>query len=175
MLVCGNLLGLSSGSSGVSLELIMETWYTWMVCIHEGHSNVNHECKITLVYWLLSWRASSPSMVDFCGFHDVKSINVLRKLSYYLKINDSMPNKYLPLTVPLSGTTGLSFCQLQKQRILVSRYINSSSISYVPQCLDSGAFDAVQCDMELGQCWCVDPEGMEIYGTRQRGKPTRCK
>ncbi|NXJ93609.1 THYG protein, partial [Corythaixoides concolor] len=68
----------------------------------------------------------------------------------------------------------LSFCQLQKQRILVSRYINSSSISYIPQCLDSGAFDAVQCDMERGQCWCVDPEGMEIYGTRQRGKPTRC-
>ncbi|XP_068253091.1 thyroglobulin [Nyctibius grandis] len=68
----------------------------------------------------------------------------------------------------------LSFCQLQKQRILVSRYINSSSISYIPQCLDSGAFDAVQCDTKLGQCWCVDPEGMEIYGTRQRGKPTRC-
>ncbi|NXK02396.1 THYG protein, partial [Herpetotheres cachinnans] len=68
----------------------------------------------------------------------------------------------------------LSFCQLQRQRILVSRYINSSSISYIPQCLDSGAFDAVQCDTKLGQCWCVDPEGMEIYGTRQRGKPTRC-
>ncbi|PKU39362.1 thyroglobulin [Limosa lapponica baueri] len=68
----------------------------------------------------------------------------------------------------------LSFCQLQKQRILVSRYINSSSISYIPQCLDSGEFDAVQCDTELGQCWCVDPEGMEIYGTRQRGKPARC-
>ncbi|NXY86254.1 THYG protein, partial [Alcedo cyanopectus] len=68
----------------------------------------------------------------------------------------------------------LSFCQLQKQRILVSRYINSSSISYIPQCLDSGAFDVVQCDTKLGQFWCVDPEGMEIYGTRQRGKPTQC-
>ncbi|NWW95569.1 THYG protein, partial [Rhynochetos jubatus] len=68
----------------------------------------------------------------------------------------------------------LSFCQLQKRRILESRYINSSSISYIPQCQDSGAFDAVQCDTELDQCWCVDPEGMEIYGTRQRGKPTRC-
>uniref|UniRef100_A0A8C2TCI6 Thyroglobulin n=1 Tax=Coturnix japonica TaxID=93934 RepID=A0A8C2TCI6_COTJA len=68
----------------------------------------------------------------------------------------------------------LSFCQLQKQRILVSGYINSSSISYIPQCLDSGAFDVVQCDVELGQCWCVDQEGMEIYGTRQRGKPTQC-
>uniref|UniRef100_A0A8C9G4S1 Thyroglobulin n=1 Tax=Pavo cristatus TaxID=9049 RepID=A0A8C9G4S1_PAVCR len=68
----------------------------------------------------------------------------------------------------------LSFCQLQKQRVLVSGYINSSSISYIPQCLDSGAFDVVQCDVELGQCWCVDQEGMEIYGTRQRGKPTQC-
>ncbi|NXX77746.1 THYG protein, partial [Urocolius indicus] len=68
----------------------------------------------------------------------------------------------------------LSFCQLQKQRILVSGYINSSSVSYIPQCLDSGAFDAVQCDTELGQCWCVDLEGMEIYGTRQKGKPTWC-
>ncbi|NXI58262.1 THYG protein, partial [Chloroceryle aenea] len=68
----------------------------------------------------------------------------------------------------------LSFCQLQKQRILVSRYINSSSISYIPQCLDSGAFDEVQCDSKLRQCWCVDSEGMEIYGTRQSGKPTWC-
>ena len=123
----------------------------------------------------------------YTNFHNLRSINVLMppgwqnqnlqlwENSDVVLINDSVPNKYLPLTVPLSGTTGLSFCQLQKQRILVSRYINSSSISYIPQCLDSGAFDAVQCDTKLGQCWCVDPEGMEIYGTRQRGKPTRCK
>ncbi|XP_066479365.1 thyroglobulin [Tiliqua scincoides] len=81
--------------------------------------------------------------------------------------------------VPGSKQTGsaiacLSFCQLQKQRILVSRYINSTTISYLPQCLDSGDFDPVQCDMGLGQCWCVDAEGMEIYGTRQRGKPVQC-
>ncbi|RMC14831.1 hypothetical protein DUI87_07007 [Hirundo rustica rustica] len=78
------------------------------------------------------------------------------------------------LSAQRMASSGLSFCQLQRQRILVSRYINSSSISYIPQCLDSGAFDQVQCDMELGQCWCVDPEGMEIYGTRQRGKPAQC-
>lgn len=121
------------------------------------------------------------------SFHNHKSIRVLLPPGWQnqdlqlwensdaVLINDSETSKYLSLTVPLSGTTGLSFCQLQKQRILVSRYINSSSISYVPQCLDSGAFDEVQCDTTLGQCWCVDPEGMEIYGTRQRGKPTRCK
>uniref|UniRef100_K7FB89 Thyroglobulin n=1 Tax=Pelodiscus sinensis TaxID=13735 RepID=K7FB89_PELSI len=83
--------------------------------------------------------------------------------------------------IEVSGTkqTGvpiacLSFCQLQKQQILVSHYVNSSSISYVPQCLNSGEFDPVQCDVVPGQCWCVDSEGMEIYGTRQIGKPTRC-
>ncbi|KAH0617426.1 hypothetical protein JD844_015619 [Phrynosoma platyrhinos] len=75
---------------------------------------------------------------------------------------------------PGSPTACLSFCQLQKQRILVSRYINSSITSYIPQCLDSGDFDPIQCDLRLEQCWCVDGEGMEIYGTRQQGKPKRC-
>ncbi|XP_015271152.1 PREDICTED: thyroglobulin, partial [Gekko japonicus] len=73
-----------------------------------------------------------------------------------------------------SSIACLSFCQLQKQRILVSRYINSSATSYIPQCLDSGDFDPIQCDVNLQQCWCVDAEGMEIYGTRQRGKPIQC-
>uniref|UniRef100_A0A803SSA7 Thyroglobulin n=1 Tax=Anolis carolinensis TaxID=28377 RepID=A0A803SSA7_ANOCA len=81
--------------------------------------------------------------------------------------------KFLFLILLLSAT-GLSFCQLQKQRILVSRYINSSLTSYIPWCLDSGAFDPIQCDLRLEQCWCVDVEGMEIYGTRQKGKPRRC-
>ncbi|XP_067387679.1 thyroglobulin [Emydura macquarii macquarii] len=71
-------------------------------------------------------------------------------------------------------TACLSFCQLQKQQILLSHYINSSTSSYVPQCLNSGEFDPVQCDVGLQQCWCVDSEGMEIYGTRQTGKPMRC-
>ncbi|XP_074058234.1 thyroglobulin [Macrotis lagotis] len=68
----------------------------------------------------------------------------------------------------------LSFCQLHKQQILVSSYINSTASSYLPQCQDSGEYEPVQCDLGMVQCWCVDSEGMEIYGTRQRGKPTRC-
>lgn len=162
----------------------METRYTWMVCICEGHSNVNHEWRINFwagglqphLWWVSVYWFSWPQVHQRphgTGWQN-QNLQLSENLDIAL-INDSVPNKYLPLTVPLSGTTGLSFCQLQKQRILVSRYINSSSISYIPQCLDSGAFDAVQCDTELGQCWCVDPEGMEIYGTRQRGKPTQCK
>uniref|UniRef100_A0A670JN73 Thyroglobulin n=1 Tax=Podarcis muralis TaxID=64176 RepID=A0A670JN73_PODMU len=73
-----------------------------------------------------------------------------------------------------SSVACLSFCQLQKQQILLGRVVNGSTASYIPQCLDSGDFDPIQCDSGLGQCWCVDSEGMEVYGTRQRGKPKRC-
>ncbi|MEE6463075.1 hypothetical protein FKM82_005772 [Ascaphus truei] len=68
----------------------------------------------------------------------------------------------------------LSFCQLKKQQILVSGYINSTSTSHIPQCRDSGEFESVQCNQDLRQCWCVDSDGMEIYGTRQTGKPAQC-
>uniref|UniRef100_A0A8C5YWL3 Thyroglobulin n=1 Tax=Marmota marmota marmota TaxID=9994 RepID=A0A8C5YWL3_MARMA len=68
----------------------------------------------------------------------------------------------------------LSFCQLHKQQILLSGYLNSTATSYLPQCRDSGDYSPVQCDLQQVQCWCVDAEGMEVYGTRQLGRPTRC-
>ncbi|KAK2095023.1 hypothetical protein P7K49_026439 [Saguinus oedipus] len=68
----------------------------------------------------------------------------------------------------------LSFCQLQKQQILLSGYVNSTATSYLPQCQDSGDYMPVQCDVRQVQCWCVDAEGMEVYGTRQLGRPRRC-
>ncbi|XP_058257956.1 thyroglobulin isoform X2 [Hemibagrus wyckioides] len=40
--------------------------------------------------------------------------------------------------------------------------------------MESGEYQSVQCDGTLGQCWCVDLEGMEIYGTRQNGRPLEC-
>ncbi|KAM9352691.1 thyroglobulin [Symphorus nematophorus] len=42
------------------------------------------------------------------------------------------------------------------------------------RCSPSGLFEAVQCDSSRGQCWCVDQDGMELYGTRQTGTPQRC-
>lgn len=44
----------------------------------------------------------------------------------------------------------------------------------VLQCSASGHFDAVQCDDSRGRCWCVDQDGMELYGTGQSGRPQRC-
>ncbi|XP_022529282.2 thyroglobulin [Astyanax mexicanus] len=65
--------------------------------------------------------------------------------------------------------TCLTPCQLQRQRLLLS-----GDAGVVPRCLDSGEYEPVQCDGALGQCWCVDMEGMEIYGTRQNGRPSQC-
>lgn len=75
----------------------------------------------------------------------------------------------------LLAPLGPSFCQLQKQQILLSGYLNGTATAYLPQCQDSGDYAPVQCDLGREQCWCVDTEGMEVYGTRQRGRPTRCK
>ncbi|XP_042628676.1 thyroglobulin isoform X1 [Cyprinus carpio] len=63
----------------------------------------------------------------------------------------------------------LTSCQLQRQQAL-----QTEGITLVPSCLDSGEFEPVQCDASRGQCWCVDQEGMEIYGTRQNGKLSKC-
>ncbi|XP_045064250.1 thyroglobulin-like [Coregonus clupeaformis] len=63
----------------------------------------------------------------------------------------------------------LTSCQLHRQQALLS-----GDASLVPQCQASGDYQAVQCDSARGQCWCVDLEGMEIYGTRQNGKPSQC-
>ncbi|ERE63014.1 neuroligin-3 isoform 2 [Cricetulus griseus] len=71
-------------------------------------------------------------------------------------------------------TACLSFCQLHRQQILLSSYINSTDAPYLPQCQDSGDYAPVQCGLGQVQCWCVDTEGMEVYGTRQPGRPTRC-
>ncbi|XP_005398080.1 PREDICTED: thyroglobulin [Chinchilla lanigera] len=75
---------------------------------------------------------------------------------------------------PGRPTACLSFCQLHRQQILLNGYINSTATSYLPQCQDSGDYASVQCDLWQAQCWCVDTEGMEVYGTRQLGRPTRC-
>ncbi|XP_039536126.1 thyroglobulin [Pimephales promelas] len=78
------------------------------------------------------------------------------------------------LEIPGSRQNGsavhcLTSCQLQRQQAL-----QTGDATLVPVCLDSGEYEQVQCDASRGQCWCVDQEGMEIYGTRQNGKLSKC-
>ncbi|XP_016374163.1 nidogen-1-like [Sinocyclocheilus rhinocerous] len=37
---------------------------------------------------------------------------------------------------------------------------------YVPSCDAYGAYEPLQCDASVGQCWCVDPSGQELPGSR---------
>lgn len=43
---------------------------------------------------------------------------------------------------------------------------------FVPRCTPGGAFQPVQCGR--GQCWCVDPQGRELAGSRTSGHLLRC-
>lgn len=77
---------------------------------------------------------------------------------------------HLNMTKQHYCASGLTSCQLQRQTALLSQ-----DTDLVPQCMESGDYQSVQCDGALGQCWCVDVEGMEIYGTRQNGRPLQCE
>lgn len=43
---------------------------------------------------------------------------------------------------------------------------------FIPRCTPGGAFQEVQC--RRSQCWCVDPQGQEVEGSRVAGRPSRC-
>uniref|UniRef100_S4R814 Thyroglobulin n=1 Tax=Petromyzon marinus TaxID=7757 RepID=S4R814_PETMA len=67
----------------------------------------------------------------------------------------------------------LSFCQLHRQRVLLSGYLNGTRALHLPQCTQDGRYRPAQVDSS-GQGWCVDADGMEVYGTRQLGAPLSC-
>jgi len=58
--------------------------------------------------------------------------------------------------------------------------LRSSAVSngvgaHQPQCTADGAFEPVQCRDSTGvQCWCVNSNGVEIYGTRSRATKPNC-
>ena len=57
-------------------------------------------------------------------------------------------------------------CQRERSR---RSYLPLIAGKYVPRCQVDGTYDEVQCDLIIGQCWCVDRDGREIKGTRSEG------
>ena len=43
---------------------------------------------------------------------------------------------------------------------------------HVPECKEDGEYNAVQCHMTSGYCWCVDELGNEVQGSRKNGSPS---
>lgn len=50
--------------------------------------------------------------------------------------------------------------------------MEASSV-FIPSCESGGAFASKQCQ-QGGQCWCADPAGRELPGTRQHGDSLTC-
>uniref|UniRef100_A0A3Q3GJK9 Thyroglobulin type-1 domain-containing protein n=1 Tax=Labrus bergylta TaxID=56723 RepID=A0A3Q3GJK9_9LABR len=44
---------------------------------------------------------------------------------------------------------------------------------FVPSCESGGSFRSTQCQ-QGAQCWCVDPTGREVPGTRRLGDAALC-
>ncbi|XP_029283500.1 LOW QUALITY PROTEIN: thyroglobulin [Cottoperca gobio] len=53
------------------------------------------------------------------------------------------------------------------------RAATDTSSVHVPSCESGGSFTSRQCQ-QGGQCWCVDPTGRELPGTRQHGDALVC-
>ena len=42
---------------------------------------------------------------------------------------------------------------------------------YTPQCTETGEYEKMQClKGNVGECWCVNENGEELAGTRQKGR-----
>ncbi|XP_024114135.1 thyroglobulin isoform X2 [Oryzias melastigma] len=84
--------------------------------------------------------------------------------------------------VQCSGRSQECWCVDADGQEIPGTRTNSSSLSCPSvcqlqtrlRCSPSGLFEEIQCDSSRGQCWCVDQDGMELYGTRQNGRPHRC-
>uniref|UniRef100_A0A3B3BF94 Thyroglobulin type-1 domain-containing protein n=1 Tax=Oryzias melastigma TaxID=30732 RepID=A0A3B3BF94_ORYME len=53
------------------------------------------------------------------------------------------------------------------------RVAMETSSVFVPTCESGGSFSPAQCQ-QGGQCWCVDPSGREVPGSRRLGPPPAC-
>nr|XP_047142001.1 serine-rich adhesin for platelets isoform X2 [Hydra vulgaris] len=54
------------------------------------------------------------------------------------------------------------------------RSITQQIFSFQPQCDNQGHFNPIQCWDTLDQCWCVNKDGIELKGTRLKGKQPDC-
>ncbi|XP_026967037.1 nidogen-2 isoform X2 [Sagmatias obliquidens] len=62
-------------------------------------------------------------------------------------------------------TSGLRPCERQ-QRDAQAQRTHPVAQLHIPQCDEQGHFLPLQCHGSTGFCWCVDPDGQEVPGTR---------
>ncbi|KAJ8778401.1 hypothetical protein J1605_013588 [Eschrichtius robustus] len=79
------------------------------------------------------------------------------------------------LEVGRDPASGLRPCESQ-QRDAQAQRTHPVAQLHIPQCDEQGHFLPLQCHGSTGFCWCVDPDGQEVPGTRTPpgSVPPRC-
>lgn len=88
-----------------------------------------------------------------------------------------IPPLYISFTRTLEDpSSGLKPCE-QQQRQAQAQHAYPGSRMHIPQCDEQGHFLPLQCHGMTGFCWCVDPDGHEVPGTRTApgSLPPRCR
>ena len=71
----------------------------------------------------------------------------------------------------LLSIENLTSCQKRQKKAMEKSLNGPNAWNFVPRCREDGGFYEVQCHVTTGQCWCVDVNGNERWGTTTRGLP----
>lgn len=73
-------------------------------------------------------------------------------------------------------SSGLTPCEERQRQAQAQHAAYPGSLPHVPQCDERGGFLPLQCHGTTGFCWCVDPDGRQVPGTRTPpgSTPLRC-
>ncbi|XP_071605067.1 testican-2 isoform X2 [Heliangelus exortis] len=62
-------------------------------------------------------------------------------------------------------------CLRELEKIQIQEAAKKKPGTFIPSCDEDGYYRRAQCEPGGGECWCVDPHGAELTGTRLHGTP----
>uniref|UniRef100_A0A8C4PCI2 SPARC (osteonectin), cwcv and kazal like domains proteoglycan 2 n=1 Tax=Dromaius novaehollandiae TaxID=8790 RepID=A0A8C4PCI2_DRONO len=62
-------------------------------------------------------------------------------------------------------------CLRELEKIQIQEAAKKKPGIFIPSCDEDGYYRKLQCEQGGGECWCVDPLGLELTGTRGHGRP----
>ncbi|KAM6105384.1 testican-2 [Pterocles gutturalis] len=62
-------------------------------------------------------------------------------------------------------------CLKELEKLQIQEATKKKPGTFIPSCDEDGYYRRAQCEPGGGECWCVDPHGAELTGTRGHGPP----